>query len=467
VRSSRALSIALSLVCAFPALIAFGYIFRFREIHHPFTTAFAAISLVAVAILARQPIARALDALPFRRALLTIFLAALLLRLGWVFAADTVPVSDFQGYLDLARGTVESGVYGFGGVPSNKRPPGFPAVLMLFELLRLDPIRGGQLVNAIASSATIFPIARFTRAVGAPRSCSLFAAIIWTMMPSAIFMTSVLATEPLFALLVSAAAALLVERRYALAGIAAGLGTYVRPQAILVPLAIGLVAATLAESGTRKRLIAGHALAFLVTIALLVPWGIRNASTFDTFALLTFGGGGSAYIGNNPKADGRHLDLEEWPDRIDSEDERERDRILYRKAFEWISHHPADFIALIPKKWIHLFKSEHDTVLWSHTGSRSAAYAPLSHAAAQIYYVAILALAAIGALALRRRVVDITALGAGLALFACWYAQHAFYHAQPRYHAALTPFFCALASLVAWTMEGEHSAHDPFHSRMK
>jgi 4-amino-4-deoxy-L-arabinose transferase-like glycosyltransferase len=471
-RALDPIAVALTLMIAVAAAIASAYVFFFREIHHPITVAFASAIAIAAVYFGRSVIARALERIPARWALALFFLVAFALRVLWIFAADTVPESDFKAYLDLGKTLADTGVYGAGAIPSARRPPGLPAMLALFDLVGLDPIRSGQLLNAIASALVVVPIHRWGRALGDEAS-GRFGALVWALMPSTIFMTSVLATEPMFALFVTAGAVLLLERRWILAGIVFGLATYARSQSVIVPIAIGVVAVLRAPREERKRVSLGHALAVLVTIALLVPWGIRNAVSLGSFTLLTKGGGVSAYIGNNPNADGRHLDPEAWPERIDREDESAQDRIGYTKAFDFIAHHPLAFVALIPRKWIHLFKSEHDSVFWSHTNARLRAHAPRSHSLAQSYYVVVLVLATIGSARLRRRDSALRsddhsasnairvgpAIDAAFAIVSAWYAQHAFYHAQPRYHAALTPIFCILAALIV--------AQDPARSRIR
>lgn len=439
-----------------PAGIAAAFTLRFQQIDHPFWVLGLVAFFAAGFFLRRDAIAHHLERAPGGggATLALIVLAAFVLRVIWIEAGETEPRSDFQSYLDLARTLVVDGTYGLGGHPSNRRPPGFPFILAGLIRLGLEPVRSGQLFNATVSALTAVPIYLWARD-WAGQASGLAAATIFAVMPSRIFESSILGTEPLFTFLVAWASYLFVRmlaapaRRWLLfaflAGLAAGLATYVRSQGVVVPVAIGFIACVRGPDREQRALRAFAAVA--IVIACLIPWAVRNQRAFGRPSLLTAGGGVSAYIGNNARADGRHLNEAEWPERIDRYDEQSQDRIGYDRAFTWIAAHPGRFLALVPKKWAHLFKSEHDAVSWSHTSARAEHFASISHALTQGAYVLLLMLAVAAVWMIRGARLPLFADPA-IALLAAWYVQHAFYHAQPRYHAGLVPSFVVLAGLA-------------------
>jgi hypothetical protein len=438
---------ALLATIAFPWIVATLYTFRFEQLPHPLVVIAGSALIAGLSIWKRRAIADRLAARPGPAPIWIIFGAALLFRLVWIAISHTEPRSDFQGYLDLGEHLAKLGEYAYGGRLSNRRPPGLPFLLALFFELGLDPVRSGQIVNALASSAAIFPIDRWARLAGAgdDRAVGRFAALLWAISPAQIFFCSILATEPLFASLAALTASLILSQRSVTAGFVAGACTYVRSQGIIIPAAIGAFDTLLSPREDRFRRLKAHAITFAIALACLIPWGIRNELAMHRFTLLTLGGGVSAYIGNNPKADGRHLQVEEWPERFDNESELEQDRIGYAKAFAWISQHPIAFLALVPKKWAHLFKSEHDAVTWSHTSEDRQGFLPYSHSATHAFYVALLSLALFGAYVAPRETLMRPAFVGAFSLLVARYGQHVFFHAQPRYHAPLDPVFCVLA----------------------
>jgi hypothetical protein len=121
-----------------------------------------------------------------------------------------------------------------------------------------------------------------------------------------------LMTEPLAATLLSGALLAIMRAAdrggagaWALAGIAMGLMTLVRPEYLLLGALVPLLAFLLARraEGTRGAAL-GAGTAALAFIAVLVPWTIHNFVVLDRFVPISTGGGKVFYIGTNLPTDG-------------------------------------------------------------------------------------------------------------------------------------------------------------------
>jgi 4-amino-4-deoxy-L-arabinose transferase-like glycosyltransferase len=152
--------------------------------------------------------------------------------------------------------------------------------------------------------------------------------------------------------------------------------------AALVGLALGLVmltrqigAAMLAtvliyvvlirfESPWRRRVKAA-AVILAVSVAVILPWMVRNAFAVDAFTLNT-NGGINMFIGFNREANGGYKlqpNQEEWlPQHPASEGDA--DRATAGLAKQFIREHPRDALRLLPRKFAFLWTT--DATLWVH-----------------------------------------------------------------------------------------------------
>lgn len=169
-------------------------------------------------------------------------------------------------------------------IPSSEHPPLWSALLAVFSVVGARSYEAHELVACAVGAATIACVGVLGRRVAGPR-VGLGAACLAAIYPVYVAMDGSLMSEPPYALAVAlcmVAAFRVVERpttrRAAALGLAIGLATLVRGEAIgllvvlLVPVALQL------PRGQRLR---RAAIVFGVAAVTIAPWAIRNTTTFD------------------------------------------------------------------------------------------------------------------------------------------------------------------------------------------
>jgi len=142
-------------------------------------------------------------------------------------------------------------------------------------------------------------------------------------------------------------------RRAALAGLMLGLAILVRSTAVLLPIAIGLWLLL----AYRDRLSLKVAVTFVaVAYLVLVPWLVRNEVVMKTLAIST-NGGYTLWLGDNPHATGGNAVTKEHPrwDLHSTAREVRDNQQRTKRALFFITHHPGQWLSLIPAKAYYLF----------------------------------------------------------------------------------------------------------------
>ena len=137
---------------------------------------------------------------------------------------------------------------------------------------------------------------------GAP----LFAALLVAINPFLIYFSGLILSETLFTAMLAWGMVFLLssaKREWPWIGGAAllALSVYVRPSALLLPVALALSAGRFGVSGLKRACIGG-----VIVIAVLFPWAWRNAhsTVLAHWIWSTTNGGITAYDGWNPAATG-------------------------------------------------------------------------------------------------------------------------------------------------------------------
>jgi 4-amino-4-deoxy-L-arabinose transferase-like glycosyltransferase len=387
--------------------------------------------------------------------LLGFIATAVAARFVWVFVARTIPIDDFLEYLQLAENIKLHGYFGLDAGPNSDRPVGYPALLSLVigEESQVSALNGG-LLNAMISSLTLVPIYLWARSFaihfGAALSVAVFA---W--LPSQILGVSILATEPLFTFLIAWVLFFCSKLSSPRAPIGWAIGAavstagaiYVRPQGeVVLPACCAF--ALVFSSAPRQLTLRWYSVAIAISLVLLVPWGIRNNQSFGHFSLTTSAAGLNAYMANNSNATGGQLPLQYWPEKPPPEsDPYSQGAKFNEKAIEWVRSHPVNFVALIPKKWSFVFRSEQDMVDNALTACSSVRLRLLLERVAQVMYSAVLLLAGAGVLAHRKLRLPSEAVPAA-AIITAWFMVRVWFHGEPRYHAPLLPALSIMAALL-------------------
>lgn len=400
-------------------------------------------------------------------------LAALFLRALWVAVAQTEPISDFKEYCDLGRHLAQTGVYGL-EAPSAYRPPAISGVLAIFSLLHLPLATAAGLLNAVLGAATVPAVYLLAQQLSktpaiAPQTVAdpshtppgaaaypsaELAAWLWALWPSQVLGSVLVATEPLFTACLLWAVVLTLRAlqapsrglwlRWAVgAGVLFGLAGYVRSHALPVPWLWGALLLLQGRSGLR--LLPRLAVVGVLTLLVMLPWGLRNQQQLGRFLITSTSSGVTMAYGNHQLATGRYDG--DLPFTVPGATELEQFDSANTMAKAWITAHPLEFLLLVPQKWIALLAIETDEASYA---MMTPTMLPAKEAAMFVCYLdwLLAKVLALGAVWRRRAQLEPAALTACAAILWTWLTIHALFHGQYRYHAPLLPIVLVLAAIA-------------------
>ncbi len=416
-------------------------------------------------------------------ALAAIVALALALRVAWLSATDTVPppLSDPQYYSATAQNLAEGRGYsvafdnrGFVAGPASEStdfwPPGYPfALAPLYKLTGSDE-RAAKALNAIAGALTVLPVFFIARRLGGRRlggrrradTVALLAALLVAVAPASIFWTATLFSETLFTLGVATTIAVAIwaaDRRsiaaYFLAGIVLTVTAFIRSQGLVLIAPVAVLLAPSPISDVRR--LARVALPVVAGIALLViPWAIRNEAAMGSAYLISDNLGYNLRLAHAPYATGTSVaprDL--WDERPGLSF---HDREIFfadvgaHRAFTYARAHPGRELQLASRRIGWLLRSDAAPAMaWSESlgatpfGRGRDAFVLIG----DVYWYALLALAAASLIVVRRRDRLWLALWSTVGV---WLALHLVFAGEPRYHVPLVPVLAILAA--ALTLRG-------------
>jgi 4-amino-4-deoxy-L-arabinose transferase-like glycosyltransferase len=292
------------------------------------------------------------------------------LRIAWAVTQAENPkgLHDPGLYMVLADQVANGHGYSYPGVDGGVTayyPPGYP--LLLAALMWGIGLLPGDVAafdvalwaNVLLSVATIPLVFALGRRLASP-VVGLVAAAAFAVWPNLVIHSGVILTETLFLfLLVSMFLVALATpevarrpgwRRLATVGVLFGLAGLVRP----VSLVIAPLFLLLWWSDGVARAVRYTAIVGLATVAVIVPWTIRNVVQMDSPVLLSANFGDNFCVGNNPEATGgyglpeycfRGLDSGERP-----EFETHRQSVTLDRGLTWLTEHPLDAAGLVPDR---------------------------------------------------------------------------------------------------------------------
>jgi 4-amino-4-deoxy-L-arabinose transferase-like glycosyltransferase len=301
--------------------------------------------------------------------LLVLVLGAFLLRLAVVLALhglnqgpvgpdsnDDVEFNHLAWHLAQGHGYVNEQ-----GFPTSFRAPGFP----LF-LAGLYALAGQSFPLAYASFCALGGLAclltYFLARELLDENLARLAAVLAAIYPPHVHLAATFLSENLFVPLLALGVWLFLRRLrtgsfgcLALAGLALGAATLVRPFGLLL---LPLLLLVLAWAGLRQRRIPLTASVVLgVTfLAVIVPWTARNYRAHGKPVLIATNGGSTFYGGNNPRVAaeprqfGHWISTTELPGRDQVEaapDEVGHDQVEWRLGWQWLKENPAYWPRLV------------------------------------------------------------------------------------------------------------------------
>jgi 4-amino-4-deoxy-L-arabinose transferase-like glycosyltransferase len=349
--------------------------------------------------------------------------------------------------------------------PTAFYPVGMAALLVPLRWLggghTLDPIV--QILFGVALVPVVGLLGRRARGARVGRIAAWIAAL-W---PGAILFSLSWMTEPLFTLLVtSASLVVLMQRRghrvrgVVLAGIALGLGTYLRPVAlpILLLLAGGVGLAAGSTWGARLREGARlGGMGLLAAACVIAPWSIAASLALGGPVLMSTNGGANLLIGT--VGEGEFAPI---PDAVDChvEGELAADRCRAERALERIAAAPFDAVARGVLKLVHTFGHESAPAqMWARSlrtsdpeVRRTARLASLALTRSSWSLLLVAAAVGAGLLARRRFGVLQPALAAPIVGIAI---THAVMLSGDRYHAPALGTMAVLAAIAIASLRAE------------
>ena len=247
--------------------------------------------------------------------LLAVLILALVVRLGWALsrsideqALESLP--DQREYLALGRNLIESRNLSFtdsrfSDVVYAFRTPGYP---MMIAMCGGSPrmVRGAQALVDTSTCLAVYLLARRWLS----RDASVFAALVCALHPFLIYFCGLILTETIFTAMLAWGLVLLmttVTRWWIGGGVLLALAVLVRPGAIAMPVVLGVLAAVAnpkqAKPYQRWSLPVGTTM-LLITLAVLLPWALRNSRVVGQWVWTSTNSGFTAYDGFNPDASG-------------------------------------------------------------------------------------------------------------------------------------------------------------------
>lgn len=395
------------------------------------------------------------------RGVLAVLAAAALLRAVWLVGVPVDPVSDSVRYDFFAkRLATGDGYTEASGQPTAYWPVG-PSFLFSLVYRLTGPeadarFLGVAVMNLIMGTASVGLTIHLGRKWFSPR-VGVVAGLLLALWPSQVQFTTVLASEtPMIFFMLMALAAWFADRpgpllRGILAGAFLAAASYMRPTALLLPVVIGF--SELVRRPRRLKTLGGVAAMIAATLALILPWSLRNHRVFGQFVLISTNGGANFWMGNNPEATGFY----QSPPWEGFASEVDRDRALRGQALTYIRQDPLAFVKRTIVKAVRLHERESINVVWNRPGleRRLAFLEPRVRDRAifgvkllsNIYWWAMLTLALVGVIRLaRQRPLVLWLASPPVLIWAYFTAVHAVTVIQDRYHFAFIPFIVVLAA---------------------
>lgn len=297
-----------------------------------------------------------------RKVLLSIFMISLIIRLLYVTFFPTMIFSDAKSYDSMAIGLIEG--KGYGGGISSYWPPGQPLFLAaIYSVFGYNP-QIACIFQAFISSLTCIVIYYIGKTV-LNKKIGIISGFIAAFYPTFIIFCGDLRSETLFLFLFTLAILGLLKiheelsaKNILIAGASFGLAMLVRP-AIMGLIPFTLIWVLLSSKDRKKNLMIFMAI-FLIAMAVVSPWTVRNYTVHHEFVLVSTNGGVNLWLGNNADATGMACNYSKnetmlWTIWNMSDDEVKRDKLFYEKGCEFIKENPITVIGLDLKKFAYFW----------------------------------------------------------------------------------------------------------------
>lgn len=246
---------------------------------------------------------------------LSVFLAAIVIRLAFVSIVRPVPVSDFLWYFGRAIGIAEGAGFSRGGLATAYFPPGWPYFLAgIVHLFGASPF-AAEIMQAVLGALTAALVVVIGRVI-AGRAAGIAGGVAYAVLPSAVEWTSVLASEPLYTFLWTLATAIWVTRStgrigwYAVSGLVLGAAALVRPSALLFwVILLAYLMTVPSQRRNWRRSLTAVAVTACCTFVVVIPWMVRDYNVYHRLVVISNNGGVSLYQANNALSNAAYTEL--------------------------------------------------------------------------------------------------------------------------------------------------------------
>ncbi len=343
-----------------------------------------------------------------------ILLVAAVLRIAWVAYAARLPQQfhDPLFYMFYAGQISDGNGYRLlDGSPTAYYPVGYPATLAALFFVIKHTIIPDNFPNALGSFQVFLGVAAVGLAFYVGRrlfgvAVGLLAALWLALFPNLIYHTATALSETLFNFLIMVLLAVLVAvdwrkgelgyARLAVVGVLFGASALVRPiSLLLIPL---LVVCWLLAGTSWQRAGAQLGVVLVVTLAVIMPWSIRNTIVMDSPTFISLNLGDDLCMGHHPAATG-HFELPDscfagYDQYKRPEYEVRRNDDNTRRAVKFALHHPGAELKLLSRKAWFTWEHDHDGI-WAVESYGDDPFinphlrAALSHIADNYYFVTI------------------------------------------------------------------------------
>ncbi len=288
-----------------------------------------------------------------------LFIAALVVRIIWAVMAEKIDpflisnplLGDAASYYRIAMNLLMgNGFSQYEKIPSSFWPPLYPYSLFLIFKVFGNNITIARIIQAFwgAVPPVVFAwiaLKNFGKAEAYLAGIGLLA------YPILIYFGAWLIAEALFMMLFSltllcaAVFAWKAENKWLmLMGIFLGLAILTKPGALFYAPILAIWVFLAQKSIAISRRIKYTGILTIVTLAIVIPWTIRNYVALGRFTLVASNSGYTLLGANNPNAWGGHD--EGFPALISGMNESEMEGVFYSQAIGWIRAHPIDFLRL-------------------------------------------------------------------------------------------------------------------------
>ncbi len=393
--------------------------------------------------------------------LLAILLIALVPRAAVAVAFDDPPtLQNDAGWYDFFGSQISAG-HGYAlpdGAAMSRWPPGYPYFLGAVYRLTGDSRTAVRLAQALLGAITAVLAAELTRRTISARvglACGLLVAVL----PTHVLYSSLLMSEVLFTFLIVLAMLLAVAgggwRRSLLTGLVLGAAALVRGHAVVlaVPIVVWWLVASRIRIADRRAAVATLSALAGGFVLMLAPWTIRNAVQLHEFQPGSTNLGITLWTGNNPDATGAVMiapvaDFErETRDLAEPEREVRFDALARDAALRYIVHHPAETLALAPRKVVETYRNDRSFGSWYEpqgTGYLDPALRAWLGRLCDVYYYVLLLAAAAGMVLLLRARSSGSVLP--LASLLIWSLVGVVFYGETRYHVPVLPLLAIPAA---------------------